>query len=194
MKLPPGAHTSEPWRIHEVTSGFRVEDVWELPTPGGPDDFPRLLEAFKAADPMRNSSGLVRLLFDIRFKLGELFGWDSPQKSTSAPTLADLLSPELAQTTGPAFAEFNFLYMTADEYACELANKTVHAVMHLSWVRRGDGSYRGQMAVLVKPNGALGTAYMAAIKPFRYLVIYPAMLRAIGRAWALSEPRTATSH
>jgi hypothetical protein len=66
--------------------------------------------------------------------------------------------------------------------------------MHLSWVRRGDGSYRGQMAVLVKPNGALGTAYMAAIKPFRYLVIYPAMLRAIGRAWALSEPRTATSH
>lgn len=29
------------------------------------------------------------------------------------------------------------------------------------------------MAVLVKPNGLLGTAYMAAIKPFRQLIVYP---------------------
>jgi hypothetical protein len=40
------------------------------------------------------------------------------------------------------------------------------------------------MAVLVKPNGLLGSAYMAAITPFRHLVVYPAMLRAIGREWA----------
>jgi hypothetical protein len=39
------------------------------------------------------------------------------------------------------------------------------------------------MAVLVKPNGALGRAYMLAIKPFRHLVVYPAMLRRIGRDW-----------
>jgi hypothetical protein len=39
------------------------------------------------------------------------------------------------------------------------------------------------MAVLVKPNGLLGTAYMAAIKPFRHLIVYPQMMRQIERAW-----------
>ena len=39
------------------------------------------------------------------------------------------------------------------------------------------------MAVLVKPNGLLGDAYMAAIKPFRYLFVYPAMLRELGWKW-----------
>jgi Protein of unknown function (DUF2867) len=39
------------------------------------------------------------------------------------------------------------------------------------------------MAVLVKPNGLLGTAYMAAIRPFRHLIVYPPLLRQIGREW-----------
>jgi hypothetical protein len=59
----------------------------------------------------------------------------------------------------------------------------MHGVMHLSWVPDGTGGYRGQMAVLVKPNGLLGTAYMAAIRPFRHLIVYPAMLREIGWGW-----------
>ena len=39
------------------------------------------------------------------------------------------------------------------------------------------------MAVIVKPNGLLGTAYMAAIAPFRHLIVYPMMIREIGRKW-----------
>ena len=39
------------------------------------------------------------------------------------------------------------------------------------------------MTVLVKPNGLLGEAYMLAIKPFRYLIVYPAMLRRLEEAW-----------
>jgi hypothetical protein len=42
------------------------------------------------------------------------------------------------------------------------------------------------MAVLVKPNGWLGRAYLAAIKPFRYGVVYPLLLRSIGRRWMRS--------
>ncbi len=75
------------------------------------------------------------------------------------------------------------LYRTEDEYAAELSNRTVHAVMHLAWVDRGEGRYQGQMAVYVKPRGQLGKAYMAFIKPFRYWIVYPALMRAIGRAW-----------
>jgi hypothetical protein len=39
------------------------------------------------------------------------------------------------------------------------------------------------MAVLVKPNGLLGTGYMAAIRPFRHLLVYPAAMRQLGRTW-----------
>ena len=51
MRLPNAAHTSRPWRIHALTPDFRLEDVWALPTPGGPDDFPRLVRQFTAGDP-----------------------------------------------------------------------------------------------------------------------------------------------
>ena len=37
------------------------------------------------------------------------------------------------------------------------------------------------MAVLVKPRGSLGEAYMALIKPFRHRIVYPALLRQIER-------------
>jgi hypothetical protein len=37
------------------------------------------------------------------------------------------------------------------------------------------------MAVLVKPNGLFGNAYMAAIRPFRHLIVYPPLLREMER-------------
>jgi len=77
---------------------------------------------------------------------------------------------------------FSPLYLTHDEFAAEIANRTMHGVLHLGWVRDGAG-YRGQMAVLVKRNGLLGTAYMAAIAPFRHRIVYPPAIREFGRAW-----------
>ena len=59
----------------------------------------------------------------------------------------------------------------------------MHGVLHLGWVPDGGGTYRARMAILVKPNGLLGNAYMAAIRPFRYLIVYPALLREGERAW-----------
>ena len=32
-----------PARIHVIAQEFRLDDVWELPTPGRAEDFPRLL-------------------------------------------------------------------------------------------------------------------------------------------------------
>ena len=54
-----------------------------------------------------------------------------------------------------------------DEWAAELSNGTVHAVLHLAWVEQGDGRHRGQMGVYIKPRGKLGATYMALIRPFR---------------------------
>lgn len=188
MRLPNSAHTSRPWRIHEIAADFRVEDVWALPTPGGPDDFHLLVESFAKADSAESSSVVVRALFALRWKLGELFGWDDAPGGLGSrvPTLRDRLPDVLRQAEpGPEFDGFPFrsLYLLQDEWAAEIANRTMHGVMHLGWVPDGSGGYRGQMAVLVKPNGIRGEAYMAAIKPFRHLLVYPRMLRDIGRRW-----------
>ena len=105
------------------------------------------------------------------------------------PTLRDRLPADLRDApSGPDFdaLPFTSLYLLDDEWAAEIANRTMHGVMHVGWVPDETGGYRGQMAVLVKPNGLLGTAYMAAIRPFRHLIVYPAMMRQIEREWAAS--------
>jgi Protein of unknown function (DUF2867) len=189
VRLPNSAHTSRPWRIHELTGDFELEDVWALPTPGGPDDFERLVEGFASSDPSRSASAPVRALFAIRWKVGELLRWDAPGTGIGSrvPTLHDRLPADLREAgPGPSFDGLPFtpLYLLEDEWAAEIANRTMHGVLHLGWVPDGAGGYRGQMAVLVKRNGLLGTAYMTAIRPFRHLLVYPRMLRDIERRWS----------
>ena len=193
MRLPNTAHTSRPWRIHELTRDFRLEDVWALPTPGGPDDFPRLVQAIASGDPSRSSSRAARTLFAIRWKVGELLGWDRPDTGLGSrvPTLRDRLPVDLREApTGPDFPSLPFasLYLLDDEWAAEIANRTMHGILHLGWVADETGGYRGEMAVYAKPNGRLGRAYMAAIRPFRHLIVYPQMMRQIGRQWRTRTP------
>jgi Protein of unknown function (DUF2867) len=196
MRLPKTAHTSRPWRVHEFTEDFELEDVWKLQTPGGPDDLPRLVQQIisPGKDPL-----LVRALFTVRWKLGKLFGWDEPGSGVGerVPSLrerlpADLLQaprgPDLRAVPGREEADgppiFSSVYQTHDEWLAEFGNKTVHSLMHIGWVPDDSGSgYHAQMAVLVKPNGRLGKAYMAAIKPFRYALVYPLLLRSLARQW-----------
>lgn len=188
MRLPDKAHTSRPWRIHELARDFQLVDVWALPTPGGPDDFPRLVRLASSLDPAKSSSAAVRGLFAIRWKIGELLNLDSPAAGLDARvlTLRDRLPQDLRdRPSGPEFeiAPFTPVYVVDDELAAEVANRTVHGVIHLGWVEDGTGGYRGQMAVLVKPNGLLGRAYMAAIEPFRHTIVYPAMMRDFEQDW-----------
>ncbi|MBB5082136.1 DUF2867 domain-containing protein [Nonomuraea endophytica] len=133
MRIPDTEHTKHARHIHEVAPGFRVEDVWALPIPGGPGD--------------------------------------------------------LLAHRGPDLRAVPFIsvFQTDTEWATEMANRTVHTVMHIAWVPDGAGGHRGQMAVLVKPNGLLGRAYMLAIRPFRHLIVDPALVRKIGRGWQSTE-------
>lgn len=200
MRLPRTAHTDRPWRIHAIAGDFRVEDVWELPTPGGPDDLALLVEQFAngKGDPVPSLLG--RALFAIRWKLGALFGWDEPADGVGGrvATLRDRLPADLRE--GPrrpdlAALPFTSVYQTHDEWAAESANRTMHGVLHMSWVPDADGAggYHGQMTVLVKPNGLLGAVYMAGIKPFRYLGVYPALIRRIGRDWEARRAGSGTA-
>jgi Protein of unknown function (DUF2867) len=188
VSLDKAQHTSRSWRIHEIAKDFDVLDVWALPTPGGPDDFPHLVRLMATFDPGQTSR-VVRALFAIRWTIGRMLGLDRQETGlgTRVRSLRDRLPADLADTpTDFDTHMFTPLYVTDDEFALEIANETVHGVMHVGWVPDGTGGYRGQMAVLVRPNGALGVAYLAAIAPFRHLVVYPLMLRDIGRAWRQS--------
>jgi Protein of unknown function (DUF2867) len=194
VRLPAVAHYSRPWQIHAMTRDFQLEDVWALATPGERDDFPRLVQVVTSLDPRQSSSLIVRALFAIRFGIGELLGWDSAATGLGSrvQTLRDRLPDDLRDgPVGPPLANFSPLYLTDSEFAAEIANETVHGVLHLGWVRdESAGGYRGQMAVLVKPNGLLGSAYMAAIRPFRHLLVYPSLLSGFERAWQLDADAT----
>jgi hypothetical protein len=183
--LDTAEHTTRSWRIHEIAKDFRLLDVWALPASGGPADFPRLVRLMTTFDPAEMSAA-VRTLFSIRWALGRLFGLDSQESGlgTRVRSLRDRLPSDLADTASDFDAHlFTPLYVTHDELALELANQTVHGIMHIGWVPERTGGHRGQMAILVKPNGVLGTAYLMAIAPFRHLIVYPLMMRDIGRAW-----------
>ena len=200
MRLPNTAHTSQPWRIHELTRDFRLEDVWDLPGTGRSDDFRRLVEGFASADPAQSSSRAIRTLFAIRWKIGELLGWDGPTAGlgSTVPTLRERLPADLRDAaSGPDFKSLPFtsLYLTDDEFAAEIANRTMHGLMHIGRVSDTTDGFRVQMAVLVKPNRLFGTGYMAAITPFRRLIVYPAMLRGIERELrsGAGEPTSAHS-
>jgi hypothetical protein len=201
MMLPKTAHTSRPWRIHEFTDDFEVEDVWALPTPGGPDDLARLVQQFAATGSEKGGklSVVVRTLFAVRWKLGALFGWDEPGSGvgTRVTSLRERLPEDLRDVPqrlpedlrdvprGPDPRAFPFtsVYQTKDEWVAESSNMTVHAVVHIGWVPDDADGYHAQMAVLVKPNGRLGKVYMAGIKPFRRTLVYPSLIRTIGRGW-----------
>ncbi len=201
MRLPNAAHESYPWRIREIVPDFTLEDVWELPVRGGVDDFPQLLVLGTSLDPANAESLPARALWRLRDRLGAWFDLGTisepddgthslPIPGTNETSLADRLPADLrAATWGHDFGSLPFkpLYRTDTEAAAEISNKTVHAVMHLGWARQegadDEGGYQGQMAVYVKPRGRFGQAYMAFIKPFRYWIVYPALMRQVERRW-----------
>ena len=132
----------------------------------------------------------------MRWRVGGLARIGPSERRTwlRAADASRQLASGSAQTphAGPEFAALPFtsLYLIADEWAAEIVNRTVHGVMHVGWVSDGDGPYRGELAVYVKPNGLLGAGYMAAIRPFRHLIVYPPMLRQIGQVWQAQVLRT----
>jgi Protein of unknown function (DUF2867) len=197
MRLSTSEHENHAWRIGEVVPDFRLEDAWALPAKGSSEDFATLLEVMASLDPADAESRATRALFSIRHRLGGWFGWDDAQRPLAIPddaetTLSARLPEDLRGTAPePALRSKDFeglvaftpLYRTDVEWAAEISNRTVHAVMHLAWVEKAEGRYQGQMGVYVKPRGRFGVAYMAAIAPFRHRVVYPALMREIERAW-----------
>ena len=184
-RIPNAVHEAGPWRIREIAADFTLEDVWALPACGGGEDFQVLLDHLTSLDPGSSTSLPTRVLWGVRDLLGKWFddlgrisvpadeatGDRLPIPGTDEVSLATRLPADLRGTaTGLDLRSLPFepLYRTEDEWAAEISNQTV--------------------AVYVKPRGRLGNAYMGVIKPFRYLIVYPALMRQIEREWAAKGP------
>lgn len=201
MKRLKAEHERRSLRIHELVPDFTLEDVWALPVRGDAEGFGEFLEFIGGIDPSETENRPARFLWGLRDRLGRWFDLGEisspvdgdrglPIPGTDQTTLRDRLPADLRGTeAGFDFDSLPFvpLYRTDREAAAEVSNKTVHGVVHLAWVEGEDGRYEGRMAVYVKPRGAFGRAYMALIKPFRYLVVYPALMREVERAWAARD-------
>ncbi|HEU5025785.1 MAG TPA: DUF2867 domain-containing protein [Spirillospora sp.] len=196
MRLPDSAHTERPWRIHEFARDFELADVWSFRTPGaGPGDFPVMLDAIRTSGGFARQAPPVRFLFAVRWTLGALLGWDRPATGLGSRVrpLRDRLPGDLRDTVAASErngSPFTPVYRLGNEDVRELANGTVHGIMHLGWAPAPDGGHELRMAVLVRPNGPFGRLYMAFIAPFRHLIVYPMLARQWERAWREHGART----
>ena len=195
-RIPRSEHADGRWRIIDIAADFELEDLWALPATGSLGDFARVLDVMEAVD-ITDGSLPTRFVWWVRDLLGKWFGLGRisagpkttalPIPSSTSTTLADRLPRDLVGTVDPGRvppdSPFTALYQTDREYASELTNRTVHSIMHLAWAHVGNDTYQAQMAVYVKARGVFGRAYMAFIKPFRYALVYPDLMRLIDRAW-----------
>jgi len=199
MRIPSDVLKTQDWVISGIVPDFDVEDVWALPVEGGVEDFASVIELQQSLDFPASAPLSVRVLWGVRDQLGRAFGlgristsadaagdWP-PVPGTGEPSLLFRVPEDLRDTsTKPHFPHqpFRPLYRTGTEFAEEISNRTMYGVLHLAWTNQGGGWYRAQLTVYVKPRGAFGRAYMAFIKPFRYAIVYPALMRLLEQAWS----------
>ncbi len=195
MRVPNAVHLEHRWIISEIAHDFELLDVWALPARGTPNEFHAFVETMASFDPTSADSAASRTLFKIRALLGRVFRWDEPNKTRPIPgcreTSLATRVPQALRGSGDELpvsdalrrAGATPLFFTDDEAALEIANDTVHGVLHFSLVEEMDGLHRPHMAIYVKPHGLIGQLYLKAIAPFRFLIVYPALMRQIERAW-----------
>jgi hypothetical protein len=209
----PHAHAARPWRIRTLAPDFELLDVWALPITADPahgDTFARFLEVFVDSGmtshwptyPLRPTSprdvvhGALLIgavgLFAFRRFLGRVLALDSDRERLPIPGRAEhrvrqrLEPADRVRDTGalpPRVGSFETVYAFADEALLEIANRTIHGLLHLSWIETGDGRYRAELAVYVKSRGLGSRFYLALIGPFRHWIVYPAWLGHVARSW-----------
>ena len=185
-RINPGEFRARPLRVHALLHDVPLEDAWAVPLSGGDpgrtiQDLRAVMIAGRVAAP-----AVVQGLFWLRGRIGNLFGWDHQRPAWNAASYADRLSSEdrAKSLVAPGTPDGNFrlLYRFEDEQLSELRNATVHAFLSLS-IRQTSSGYLAYVGVFVQPVHRFTRLYMAAIAPFRRLIVYPAVIRRMQSAW-----------
>jgi Protein of unknown function (DUF2867) len=196
MRIDPAEFRARPLRAHALLHDVPLEDAWAVPLSGGGagrtiQDVRAVMAAGLAAAP-----ALVQGLFRLRTRIGALLGWDHQRPAWNAESYADRLSPtdraHSLVAPGTPDGSFRLLYRFEDEQLSELRNSTVHAFASLS-IRPVPGGYLAYLGIFVRPVQRFTRLYMAIIAPFRRLIVYPAVIRTMQRAWTERYARASTS-
>ena len=186
MKIPENQHDDRQFQVAELAHDFRLEDVWEFPLTG--DFASHSLDDFKQVylDTLEKFThrGLAGQLFHIREVAGKVFGWDKAP-ARPAPTDYELGRRWAARGNTDnsdgvlSDKAFHQVYQLENEFLAEISNKTVDAAMHLGVIPIENQRFKVRLGVYVRTRGLASRFYMAFIKPFRLVVIYPTMMKAV---------------
>jgi Protein of unknown function (DUF2867) len=191
MRIDPVEYGRLGLRAHSLLADVALHDVWAVDLPGGgPGRTVLDVLAAISVKSLRRVTPTVTFLFWLRGWLGRVLGWDRarqhpPRDSfvsrlTAADREASLVTP------GTPDGSRWTLFVSSRESISELQNTTVHAFSVMVLENRS-GGYRLYWAIYVRPVSRLTVWYLRLIDPFRRLVIYPAVLREVPRAWARAQ-------
>jgi hypothetical protein len=175
-----------PLRVHAFLAGVPLHDVWAV-------DLPCRRSGITLTEFIQRGGGLflrpppvVRALLSMRFFVGSMFGWDRAAPGSISESFAQRLTDEDRTRSllpaGTPDGVFRIVYRFDNEQLEEVVNRTVHAAA-LSALIEGITGYRFYFAVYVCEVSSFTPLYMAAIDPFRKVIIYPALLRSISEQW-----------
>jgi hypothetical protein len=175
-----------PLRVHTFLAGVPLHDVWAVDLPRRRagvtlDDFLRTVSSCLSTPP-----SLVRMLLDIRFFVGRIFGWDREPAATAWKNFATRLTDtDRSRSLVPAGTRdgfFRVVYRFENEQLLELINRTAHAAALSVLVETATG-YRFYLGVYVQSVSRFTRFYMAVINPFRKMIVYPSLLRSVRARW-----------
>jgi hypothetical protein len=190
IKIDAREHLVQPLRVHRLLSDFELEDVWRIPvTLNSTQSLQMFIDQFDKMNATFVKKGVTGLLFRIRLALGRLLKWD--EKSLQQNLIPGSIRFRYAQQENlnyddlphPGSGSFIPVYKLENECLNEIENRTVQAAVHFSRVRCAKDKWTVHMAVYVKPKGWFGRSYMMFIKPFRFWIVYPALMNAARKTW-----------
>ena len=177
-------------RVHDFLAGVPLHDVWATDlalSPARTRPGITLAEFLKIAGAQPFTlSPVVRGLVNTRLFVGRLFGWDREPSATAWESFGKRLTPaDLSRSLVPPGTPeglFRVVYRFENEQLLEIINRTAHAAA-LSALIETATAYRFYFAVYVRNVSRLTPLYMAAIDPFRKLIVYPSLMRSVRTTW-----------
>jgi hypothetical protein len=191
MRIDPGEYERLDLRAHSLLADVAIHDVWAVDLPGGgPGRTVLDVLAAISVKSLRRVTPTVTFLFWLRGWLGRGLGWDRARQHPPKDSFVSRLTPaeREASLVAPGTPDGSrwTLFVSPRESISELQNATVHAFSVIVLANRS-GGYRLYWAIYVRPVSRLTVWYFRLIDPFRRLVVYPAVLREVPRAWARAQ-------
>ena len=178
-------------QVHALLTDGPLHDLWAIRLRGGGEGRTlRDFEALASFERLQQASRAISALFKLRWMLGRWFRWDEEQMEAPASSYVHRLPDDVRArslyepgSVTDATRPFRVVYAFETEALHEIINRTAHAFLHVSMEPAADG-YTVYWAVYVKTVSWLTPLYMKLIDPFRWLLVYPAVIRMLEQAWA----------